>query len=385
MYRRNIIWMKGAALLLGALLLSGCSQREDKEETAAEPPVTENAMLQFQYERDGLQSRKEAAIYEITWFTPEYETLKQELLSKTAIEEGKDAYGTRYTTKEEQGSYEVLICYDGGLSFEHPSYVFGGFSYGRLWEEEGRQQKYQSIVSMTSNHPDNIEQLYAYSRRTDFVEWADLGFLSAKEAANAMEETLKACGLPELTIKTLLSLDQETLKRHWALLNEDSGSEAEEEEWIRDAYLLQYEQTVDGIPLMDHCWWESPNEGRASGVRALITGDGIISLNVSYLVETGREKGRYPLLSVQEAEDILTDYYNKAVQIAPVSVESLQLSYFIGDSQEGMELVPAWVFCISKEPQPEESAVSAVKTIQYEHYVINAITGERILSMPVKF
>lgn len=299
------------------------------------------------------------------------------------------------------GMLEHLILYDTGSE----AGVYGGFTYGILPQQDdaaGSSKNYQDVANLWPGHPDNTKLLYNYNTTEDFSRQADLDFMTMDEAAEMFQALAADCGLPAVQRDEIYALDMDTLQKHSALYADtmqklkDPDADATQEQddlaaasvtWEKEdeAYLLQFAQVVDGIPLMDHMWCTdlaSRNAGiLETTVYGVLSGDGLISLDVSGVVSLKEELERRPLLSAQEAEELFLAKYDDGTRLSDLYAESLSLEYVIQLDGDGLLLVPAWVFCLSQD-RLDENLVSGESTSikDYGHYVINAATGNEIKS-----
>ena len=102
-----------------------------------------------------------------------------------------------------------------------------------------------------------------------------------------------------------------------------------------EAYLIQFRQVVDGIPLADHSWASirraDPTEMWAE---TIVSARGLIYAHMQNAVTIGQKLEKSQLISPQEAED--------------VCLSELRKEGFVWKGSQ-LELIPAWVFCIARE------------------------------------
>ena len=371
---------KLAFILLGILCVTGAGCG-DGARPAAPSDVDIPETIHILYDVEKITAPEEACVYSVDYIQMDLDILRKHFLRYQAAEEGVDAFGRYVYTQTEEGELaEVLYAYDGGEEAGIYSGVDGGFSYSVV-SADGHN--YDDIVCMQPEHPDNVDQMYGYRSMTDFAQWEDLRFMSLDEASREAEELMTACGIPKLQLDTVYALDAPALEKHARILAEH-GEDAVDWQTEDEAYLFLYKQSIDGIPVIDHAW----NEGTISGqdtlycyAYVLLSDNGILDAEMRKCVETKDKEAALPLLSPQEAEKILLREYGKTLQIAETYVESLELDYIGLTDGEAWKLVPAWVFCVFTEHDSEDAYSGESVTVRtYEHYVINAVTGEHILT-----
>lgn len=366
-----------AFLIIFALVsLSGCGGEGD-----AMPPITSDIPnnVHILYNMDEIAPIEEAAIYYGTYIDSDASLLQGSLLRYPVVEEGVNAFGKYFYCTEKDDVIEILQLYDGGAEAGIYSGVNGGFSYS-FWGN-GQRGNYGQIVSMSTGHPDNIEQIYGYTTRADFKQGAELDFMGLEEASGLIEGIARDCHLPEMQLGTVYALDVETLRKHDEMRMENS-SEAVDADWEKsdEAYLFFYEQAIDGIPLMNHIWDETIGRRLTTYMMVQVSKDGIFNIEMRNWVNLTGEEEKQTLIAPQEAEAILLETYSRSLQISEIYFEDLRLNYVGLVNGEDWMLVPAWVFCISKDFETEDIAGESVTVRQYEHYVVNAVTGEHIIS-----
>lgn len=363
-------------ILSVALLLSGCGIDKD----SAPNFVTGN--IQILYDRDAIAEKEEAAVYSAVYYQADFSLLQQHLLRYEITETELNAFGRSFYAKEDNhGTEERLIIYDGGEEMGVHSGVYGGFIYS-LWEPT--RKDYQNVVAMHPGHPDNVEQILGGTSREDFAVDCDLDFMTVDEAVEMLEAMAAECGLPEMQVDSIYSLDAETLREHNRIAGLSDVWEKSDE-----AYLLHLTQMIDGIPVMNHLWNDDVVSGEAGATElraiGLVSEDGIISFNVSYAVDITGEAEAQKLLSAESAEEILQARYEDAVYLSDVYAEALALKYIVQHDGNQLKLTPAWVFCMSRDFITEyPGSGEPVSIKKYEHCVINAVTGELIESGEVQ-
>lgn len=384
------------SILAATLLLSGCGIDKDAA------PNYVSGQIHLLYDREAVAEREEASVYSGTYYQAELAPLQEHLLHSQASEPEQNAFGRAFYVEDpDTGMLEHLILYDTGSE----AGVYGGFTYGISPQQDdaaGSSKNYQDVANLWPGHPGETAQLSGYTKTEDFSRQADLDFMTMDKAAQTFQALAADCGLPAVQRDEIYALDMDTLQKHSDLyadtmqklnaLDADATQEQDDPAaasvtWEKEdeAYLLQFVQVVDGIPLMDHMWCTdraSRNAGTLeTAVFGALSGDGLISLNVSGVVSLKEELERRPLLAAQEAEALFLAKYDDGTRLSDLYAESLSLEYVIQLDGDGLLLVPAWVFCLSQDRQAEDLVSGESTSIKdYDHYVINAVTGNEIKS-----
>lgn len=371
---------KTAAALLSALLaaifcISGCGNTagESKETTSRLDSLLESAAdnIRILYDITAVAAPKEASFYLAEWYSPETELIKEKLLKGKVLSETLYAEGMQYITEEES---EYLTLYDrSGMRN-------GGFSYILSGQNGVRIPDYQNVVNLNPGHPDLTEQRHGYRKSEDFALSGDFEFMSAEAAAGQVSGLLSELGVPAFSVKSVLALDRDTLNAHEKL----RVSQSEEKVWKKEdeAYLIWFSQVIDDIPLIDHAWTGQRIQATEVTMSALLSPKGLLKLNIENMVTPVREEKKESLLSPQEAERLMLEKYTPAAAAVKICAEKMELAYVGVTCEEGIKLIPAWVFCIGRElTDYNDGERNYTGLYEYEHFVVNAATGEEIITM----
>ncbi len=374
-------------MLAGVLagMLAGCGR-----EASGESSLAANEKIHILYDIEGLEIPEEASVYTGDWYRADEELVERALLQYEVYGTEVHAIGKSLFTGDAAGErpWEVLVFYDEGEAFGTKSGVQGGFAYSlRILDGEDTPD-YQTLVSYWPGHPDLAEQRYPYNARKDFQQFGELDFMGTEEAVRYVEGILEECGVPPMGIGNLYALDVDTLNAHAAMRQkqglESEGGYAKGEE----AYLLQFVQTVEGIPIVDHRWYTAisseDDSSEYTQQYALVWEKGLLGLTLDGLVEVGEELERKALIGPERAEEALLERYAGEYLASDIYLEELELNYVLLARENRQKLVPAWVFCIARDVEHEDNETGGAITVkEYEHFVVNAITGEEITSSEV--
>lgn len=336
--------------------------------------------LFFMYDVDEIEAPGEASVWSAQWAEWDNEILCDTLLHKEPVTTDEDdPFGLRIHAGNEDSDYEVLIIGERGKHLE------GGMAYGIFYPSgfEGIGD-YQGVVSLDGWHPESTTQLYRYNDNADFSD-QELGIMSSDEALQVVQEILEDCGMSGMRNVVMLSLDADTLNMHEDMRKAEPQSAAGGKWTEKDeAYYMRYVQTVEDIPVMNHEWCTGYVDSRTD-VMALVNAEGLLELSVHFIVNPIERGDRAKLITPRQAQESLKEYYNQTIIDNPIWVESQCLYYISLRDKTDIKLIPAWVFCIAQEyDQGEYGGEPGVMLMDYSHYVIDAITGERLLSADVE-
>lgn len=384
-------------MLLSALILlmtaAACSGESNSEKTldgvdfetflkVAEIP--ENLSLEIDANR--ITESSNAKKYKAVMLELEPETVIQGLLREKIVASEKQATGLWY--RAGNGSIEeYLIVFDGGKSFGEQVDVHGGLSY--TLKMSGQPSKYPVIISRTAGPPDFSEQRLRSKLRSDYASESDLAFMRYEDALSFVKKRLEDIGIPPLNLVATHSLDLDTMLEHYRYYLEEKKEQSEILE-IRfsqedEAYQFYFRQQIDNIPVI-HVPWEwgkgsatgpEGNVMKFSNVEVTFTREGITDIRAKNLfhIEESDENKEQPLISVVAAMQLLFDDYSDLLLDKGTKVNSAELCYVSIPNGENYELIPSWVFGIAKPLQLKELSFTFE---EYNYYVVNAITGERM-------
>ncbi|MCM1065568.1 MAG: hypothetical protein NC420_14085 [Eubacterium sp.] len=353
-----------------SLILVGCGRDwESNYEAVSEDNV------HILYDLEALDSPGEAAVYSAEWYAADAQLLQENLFVNAVDEEMSLAEGNAWYAYIEDGGKDVteaLILYDSS----HDAGMKGGFTYGL----SGTGRGYHNVAYPYPGHPSNISQIMGYNFTEDFRQDANLGFLSADSAVQYIESVFSAVGAPTVKPTAVYALDADTLNAHEALRHETKPRDSD---WTKEeeAYLVQLAQVVDNIPLADHMWVNDVrSEVTETPVYVVLSQKGIESMHIENAVQVLDVVEQGEVLSPEEAESLMLQYYTRGIAVSDIYVEEMNLRYVGVVGRDGLTLIPAWIFCISRDHHGAMGDEEA-KYREYEHFVIHAITGDRIEAM----
>ncbi|MFU0800496.1 MAG: two-component system regulatory protein YycI [Xylanivirga thermophila] len=372
-------------ICLGMVLsVSGCKNASQKEEDASGylkgvdlaeyiKSIELPKNLSITFDPSKVVERASAKVYNATWLRFDPEKTAEHLLRYDIISTGIYATGPYFEAGNEEWA-EYLNMYD--------DVVKGGFSYSLINNQHDLINRLQCVISSSPEFPDNVDQLFHYSCKTDYDLNKDLSFLKYEEAVNETEKVFTECGFPALSVQTVYSMDVETMKNHYQLYLDarESENSGDKFEWSKEdeCYLIHFRQDCDGIPLINTIWVEGVREGwepTETRIHVFYSKDGIISIHATGLYKIGEEIEEGSIISAPAALKILLDDYKNTILTSETKILSMELNYVGIYRNEQIELVPTWVFSVSYPVEREDKDETVYECT---YFVINAFTGERI-------
>ncbi len=370
------------------ILLSGCAPTE-----AVEQPETEHStidQLHILYDIDTITVRETAAIYDAEPFQANADSLREALLINEVSSMEENAFGEMYYAQEKAGGLEALQIYQENSA----SQIYGGFHYSYDEEVNSSDTKdYWDIASILPGHPDNVGQIGMYNANSDYLEKQELKFQSVTDTLHLMNDLFSELSIPQLQLQQIYCLDTITMQEHAAkkmafeqglnisefLLGEENDTAWGTED---EAYLLYYEQVIDGISLVNHMWTEGTRTlATETPIAILYSQRGFEYICMKGMVADLEKEGEYTIISPKEAESAMVAEYQLAALVSDVTVEDMNLNYVVLNDMESFRLVPAYIFCIAVETSTEHPYTEEIVSVKkYQHYVINAINGEQIFT-----
>ncbi len=329
-----------------------------------------------------VKSVDSARIYKAVPLELDANEVAEKLLKRESVSTKVYAEGPYFETGDETFK-EHLYVFDGGKSFGIDSGVVGGLSYSVVINGERIRNKHGTVIRVAPGPPDDIiAQRWKYDLKSDYASFADLSFMSYKDALAAVEELLyDTLGFPELEVAEAYSMDLETMLKHYELYKAAGGKKEITFSKDDECYVFFFRQVIDGIPVVN-IHWKDATFGETipvTSVEVFYTKDGvrdIYAIDLLDIVEGGENK---PLISAAKALQVVIDDYSEIILENETIVESMELCYVGVPVKNGYELVPAWVFRIVETVKFTNQADGNVYSYDsYSYYVVNAITGDRI-------
>lgn len=323
-------------------------------------------------------SRDTAKIYKARFLEFDKDKLADRLISGEIVNTKILAEGHWFEAFGSKGK-EYLVVFDGGKSLGIDSGVEGGFIYSCHSNE---YDKLSYIIQDAPGPPNKQAQIDKYPLKSNYSSFEDLSFMTYEDALSEVKKILDSIDFPEFEVSESYSLDSDTMAKNYELYLKNVDGRKDEYSFTKDneCYFFVLRQVIDGIPLANVYWHQGirgPGEVTETKITLFYSKDGLIAMRASGIYEIIEEGEDEKLINSTKALDIVIDNYSNAVLKSPTRITSMELNYVGVISKNNYKLIPAWVFCIAEEREDEE-----FKTLYdlYDYFVINAITGERILN-----
>lgn len=320
------------------------------------------------------------------------DTVAKKLLRNDITEKKPMAEGPYFIAKS-SSIEEYLIVYDGGKGFGIKGVTNGGLTYTVFKNGEHTP----TLIANSVGPPNLSEQSSKSMRRSDYSSTTDLSFASRSEALASVEELLSSIGFSEFKLIETYTMDLKTMKEHYNYYLEEMGSSENVLTYNLtvddEAYMFHFRQQIDELPVNSTEW--TLGKGTAEGpADRIMTGNPFISVTyqkhgvgdisaANFFDITNAKAGETEsLISAVDAMKMLLGEYKDLILEEGTQVSSAELLYVSvpakgGKEEAEFELIPAWVFTITK-PQYFEGSV---RYNDYSQYVVNAITGEKLSGM----
>ena len=370
------LWQIGFVCIL--LFAAGCGKTKAPDQASAGNEGAGQGKITIAYDRDQIEDRDKAWRYKADYYTPDEDLLCGQLFRSAVAEEESQAVGKTLWSEGNAAGKDALTLYSGGQGEE----LWGGFLY---YYENGKTGKeYQDVVAIQAEHPDAAEQIFGYNAREDYSRDSSLDFMGREDVQAYVLDLTEKCRMPEMQIQTIYALDQDTMQAHREAEAETDEAADPSIVWEKEdeAYLLQLSEVIDGIPVMDHYWeiaeMTRDYEPTEVPVEMIVSGEGVVYLGIKDAVTVKDREEECALLTAQEAEDL---FFDSVKQTRDLTAEALALKYIVLHDGTDLVLTPAWVFCVSRDTYASGMDSDELVPIKaYEHYVFDAVTGERIHS-----
>ena len=109
--------------------------------------------------------------------------------------------------------------------------------------------------------------------------------------------------------------------------------------------------------------------------------NGRIDLRANNFLDIGDILSEESLITGVDAFNQLLDHYSEVLLSNKTKLLSMELSYIaIYKGDEKYELIPTWVFEVAEELEwIDHESEEVIYFDEYEYYLVNAVTGERIM------
>ena len=212
----------------------------------------------------------------------------------------------------------------------------------------------------------------------------DLSFLSYEEAKSHLEETMTACGMPQVELYFSESHRLEVMNHNREIYNaalEGSGysnvKPIDELTKSEEHYYFVYRQVQDGIPFTSAIWPRSTrSEATESSIVAIVGEEGLIEFSANGLFSLGDPLEECAILSPQEAVNVYLEEYTQAIHFENTRITSVELNYVVVKDGDSYMARPAWMLTMETDKTTEETdARPGTPYVEFETLAVSADTG----------
>ncbi|WP_078554383.1 hypothetical protein [Bacillus alkalicellulosilyticus] len=380
--------------IISLLIITACENKVDQAEMEKGEPAIKVDLatyieniefptnLSLGFESQDVKEFEKAKEYQASFYKFDTDRVIEELLHGDVVSVEDWATG-RYYEAVSTSMKEFLQIYGEGEKLVDDFVNVGGLRY-MVFEKEGVNR--EKIWDVVSNEPGPGE-MYTFQTKSNYSSYEDLAFLPFQDALSEVENTLATLGFPDMEVSEAYSLDVENMQKHYDWNAEHlRTNDIEPIEFTfskeDEAYLFFFRQVIDEIPVIDVIWQEGTRgagEVTETPTSAIFSKEGLIELDSIGLYNLEGSSDLYELLGASAALDILLADYSRKIMLQETIIDSMELCYVGVVEHPNYKLIPAWVFVIQEAREVEEEFAAISLPHSYSYYVINAITGERIM------
>lgn len=271
----------------------------------------------------------------------------------------------------------------------------GNFSFRQYTNEEAYQRIYRACKELRPMRPweytgDLVSQTLGTLEMEEYSEQEDLSFLSYEEAMSQLEETMAACGMPQVelyfseshTVKVMngnREIYNNALARpENAWMTGPDGEKTFDELTQEDEhYYFNYRQVQDGIPFTSAKWPRSLSSGTTeNNIAAIVSKDGLLELNVRGMFAVGAAMDTCEIISPQEAVNVYLEEYTQAIHFENTRITGVELNYVVVKDGDSYIARPAWLLTLETDMTTEETSDQpAFDYVEFETLAVSADTG----------
>lgn len=368
-----------SGVFISLMLLSGCSRQESPSVDTLPNTLTITADLPSEY--PGTINK-----YKADWFN---------VNEKLAI----DTFMQHQPTQREEWAEGPTIAYEdsqvlASLTLRNGS-VQGGFSYRQCADEESIEEielvcEYLRPMRSWEYTGDLISQSLGALEMEGYPAKEDLSFLPYEEAKSQLEETMAACGMPQVELYFSESHTAEVMNRNREIYN--NALARPENAWMSGAeggqpiaeltseeehYYFVYRQVQDGIPFTSAMWPRSTrSEATENSIVAIVGKEGLIEFSANGLFSLGDSLEECAILSPQEAVNVYLEEYTQAIHFENTRITGVELNYVVVKDGDSYVARPAWMLTLETDKTTEETdAQPGTPYVEFETLAVSADTG----------
>jgi len=206
----------------------------------------------------------------------------------------------------------------------------------------------------------------------------DLERIDKNEAVKAFSSIVEKLGISTHKEPKVYVLDYNTLMQEWEDFNLKDGTPAPKWNKSDEAYLIEFEEDADGLPISKYGYIDPEkgiplNGGRIFGV---VSEEGLLSFSCSGIFDTTGYSEDVDVVSLNVALNSIKAKFENIILTDPIEITEISLKLLpvcVNANTYQINLVPVWTF------QATQSVEKITQKIKYSIF-INGITGDEIIT-----
>lgn len=304
-----------------------------------------------------------------------------------------DTFMRHQPTQREEWAEGPTISYEDSQVLESLTLrngsVQGGFSYRQCADEESIEEielvcEYLRPMRPWEYTGDLVPQMLGTLEMEEYPTEEDLSFLPYKEAKAQLEETMAACGMPQVELYFSESHTVEVMncnrEIYNAALEESVFSSVQPIDELAESeehYYFVYHQVQDGIPFTSAVWPRSTrSEATENSIVAIVGKEGLIEFSANGLFSLGDSLEECAILSPQEAVNVYLEEYTQAIHFENTRITGVELNYVVVKDGDSYVARPAWMLTLETDKTTEETDVQpGTPYVEFQTLAVSADTG----------
>lgn len=360
-----------SSVFISLLVVSGCSPKETASVSDLPNTLTITAELPSEYPETVTK-------YQVDWCNVNEQAAIDAFMRQEPTQREEWAQGP-ILRAEGDGVEEALVL----LQTVTP----GGLFYH--WETAESERILNVCRNLRKMRPweytgDLTSQFLGALEMEEYPAEKDLSFLPYKEAKSQLEETMAACGMPQVELHFSESHTVEVMNRNREIYNaalEESGYSSvqpiDELTESEEHYYFAYRQVQNGIPFTSAVWPRSTrSEATENSIVAIVGKEGLIEFSANGLFSLGEALEECVILSPQEAVNVYLEEYTQAIHFENTRITGVELNYVVVKDGDSYVARPAWMLTLETDKTTEETdAQPGTPYVEFQTLAVSADTG----------
>ena len=369
--RNKFIACLCSGVFISLLMVSGCSPKETASVSDLPNTLTITAELPSEYPETVTK-------YQVDWCNVNEQAAVGAFMRQEPTQREEWAQGP-ILRAEGDGVEETLVL--------HQMVTPGGLFYH--WDTAESEKILRVCGELRKMRPyeytgDLVSQTLGTLEMEEYPPEEDLAFRPYEEAKAQLEETMDACGIPQVELYFSESHTVEVMNRNREIYNaelEESGysnvQPIDELTESEEHYYFAYRQVHDGIPFTSAVWPRSTrSEATENLIFAIVGEDGLIEFSADGLFSLGGPLEECAILSPQEAVNVYLEEYTQAIHFENTRITGVELNYVVVKDGESYVARPAWMLTMETDKTTEGTdARPGTPYVEFQTLAVSADTG----------